>query len=174
MSVVGIDCPRANISISTNGACYQVLGTCARIIDQTKKIKVRLCRSRLWFWLPYYVFPIYQSDIGNDAFTHIKYRGVSCGDRRPGSGWGSAAHFRTSCHIHVLTHWAGVPVTNGLLLSQARVTTRARHCQVVFPANQKLSQWAVVRRIRNTRVDSWDRHDIVWHFISFQQFLSHF
>lgn len=39
----------------------------------------------------------------------------------------------TGCHIHVLTlSW----LTNGLLLSQARVTARARPLQLVFPANR--------------------------------------
>lgn len=39
----------------------------------------------------------------------------------------------TGCHIHVLTlSW----LTNGLLLSEARVTARARPLQLVFPANR--------------------------------------
>lgn len=39
----------------------------------------------------------------------------------------------TGCHIHVLTpSW----LTNGLLLSQARVTARARPRRVVFPENR--------------------------------------
>lgn len=39
----------------------------------------------------------------------------------------------TGCHIHVLTpSW----LTNGLLLSQARVTARAWPRRVVFPENR--------------------------------------
>lgn len=39
----------------------------------------------------------------------------------------------TGCHIHVLTpSW----LTNGLLLSQARVTARAWPSRVVFPENR--------------------------------------
>ena len=51
-----------------------------------------------------------------------------------GVGRGIDGLFReTGCHIHVLTlSW----LTNGLLLSQARVTARARPLQLVFPANR--------------------------------------
>lgn len=51
----------------------------------------------------------------------------------------------TGCHIHVLTpSW----LTNGLLLSQARVTARAWPRRVVFPENRpKLTRGLYVRLV---------------------------
>lgn len=48
-----------------------------------------------------------------------------------GDEGGDGLFRETGCHIHVLTlSW----LTNGLLLSQARVTARARPRQLVFPS----------------------------------------
>lgn len=54
-------------------------------------------------------------------------------ERKRESGRVDRIFRETGCHIHVLTpSW----LTNGLLLSQARVTARAWPRRVVFPENR--------------------------------------
>lgn len=65
----------------------------------------------------------------------------------------------TGCHIHVLTpSW----LTNGLLLSQARVTARAWPSRVVFPEN-RLKRIHVHTRVLACIEHSTPRDEIVSH-----------